>query len=104
MFLVSVSPSDERFKTVTFQEGLNLIVAERTDTSDQGDSRNGTGKSSLLRLLRHLMGGNLPTGFKTPSLAEHAFQARLFLPSVEGVDDVTITRAVSPAMVSSVGC
>jgi uncharacterized protein YydD (DUF2326 family) len=98
MFLISLGSSDERFKTIRFREGLNLVVADRTEASDQGDSRNGTGKSSLLRILRYILGGSAPSEFKAAVLEDHDFHARFNLPAREqGVaDDVTVTRAVKP--------
>lgn len=54
--LRQLSADDERFKTVTFQSGLNLVVAEATAISRSTDSRNGSGKSSMIELLHFLLG------------------------------------------------
>ena len=97
MFLNRIGASDKRFRTLNFQEGLNLLVADRTATSDQGDSRNGTGKSSFVRILKYLLGGSLSEEFKTPALEEFVFTGRFFLPNGVGADDdVTIERTVKP--------
>lgn len=55
--LRQLSADDPRFKTVVFSEGLNLIVAEKTNSSADTDSRNGVGKSSFVELLHFLLGG-----------------------------------------------
>ena len=98
MFIINLSSNDERFKAVTFRDGLNLVVANRTDTSDQGDSRNGTGKSSLVRIIKYLLGSGPPPEFRTPVLQDHEFRARLNLPAGEdgSPEDVTVTRPVKP--------
>ncbi|AXI78838.1 ABC-three component system protein [Peterkaempfera bronchialis] len=54
--LHQLSADDDRFKTVTFQPGLNLLVAQTTVLSRATDSRNGVGKSSLIELLHFLFG------------------------------------------------
>lgn len=98
MFLYSLGATDERFKTVRLHAGLNILVAERMSDSDSGDSRNSTGKSSFVRILRYLLGGNLPDEFKSDALSDHVFSAELHLPSInvrEG-DRVCVRRAVSP--------
>ena len=99
MFLSSLISSDPRFKTLHFREGLNILVADRTETSEQGDSRNSIGKTSFVKVLKYVLGGDLASEFKVPELAEHSFTATLSLPSAddEVVDEVTVTRAVSPA-------
>src|SRR6266700_3614317 len=51
-----LSADDERFKTVSFKPGLNLLVAEKTAASRSTDSRNGSGKSSMVELLHFLLG------------------------------------------------
>lgn len=98
MFLSSLGSSDSRFKSLEFTSGLNILVADRTESSAQGDSRNSVGKTSFIKILRYVMGGDLPPEFKAPELAGHSFYVKLFLPSPDGAaeEEVTITRPVSP--------
>lgn len=97
MFLRRLGANDNRFKSIEFRNGLNLLVADRTEASDQKDSRNGTGKSSMVRILRYILGGNLAPELGSPELADYTFFARLTLPSpTGGDDDVTVGRPVSP--------
>ncbi|WP_327403232.1 DUF2326 domain-containing protein [Streptomyces sp. NBC_01288] len=56
--LRSLSADLGSFRTVTFSPGINLLVADTTETSRETDSRNGTGKSSLVELLHFLLGAN----------------------------------------------
>ncbi|WP_329005793.1 DUF2326 domain-containing protein [Kribbella sp. NBC_00709] len=51
-----LSADDPRFKTVTFTDGLNLIVADTTTASSDTDSRNSAGKSSMIELIHFLLG------------------------------------------------
>ncbi|MDR1295199.1 MAG: DUF2326 domain-containing protein [Bifidobacteriaceae bacterium] len=81
MLLREISSSDSRFKRLRFHEGMNLLLADKTEESTAGDSRNGAGKTSLVRILRYLLGGDwnrlgLPAGV----LADHVFQAELDAP------------------------
>lgn len=98
MFLSSLGSSDNRFKSLEFTSGLNILVADRTEASAQGESRNSVGKTSFVKILRYVMGGDLPPEFKTPELAGHSFYAKLLLPSLDGAveEEVTVTRPVSP--------
>jgi uncharacterized protein YydD (DUF2326 family) len=43
------------FKTLTFKRGLNILLAERHETSGSRDTRNGTGKTSFIELLHFLV-------------------------------------------------
>lgn len=98
MFLSSLSSSDRRFKPVRFHGGLNILVADRTEASDQGDSRNSVGKTSFVKIIRYVMGGELPKEFKTPELEDHSFTLTFRLPSADGSGEevVAVTRPVSP--------
>jgi uncharacterized protein YydD (DUF2326 family) len=97
MFLHKLASNDERFKTLSFHDGLNLIVAERTESSRQGDSRNGTGKSSFVRLLRYAFGGSLASELSSPYLADHSFELFLSVASAEGKEEFfSGSRRVSP--------
>lgn len=54
----SLTASDHRFKSLTFHEGLNLLVAETTPKSQRTDSRNGAGKTSAIEVIHFLLGAN----------------------------------------------
>jgi uncharacterized protein YydD (DUF2326 family) len=97
MFASSLGSSDERFKSLEFRDGLNILVADRTEDSAQGDSRNSVGKTSFVKLLRYVLGGTLPSEFRAPELAEHTFRFTLRLPSTDGSggETVAVERAVS---------
>ncbi len=55
--LQRLAADDPRFRTVEFQPGLNILVAQSTAHSSVTDSRNGLGKSSVIELLHFLLGG-----------------------------------------------
>ena len=98
MFINSIGSSDPRFKKLYFKNGLNILVADRTESSAQSDSRNSVGKTSFIKILRYVMGGNLPKELKTPELKKHSFHVNLRLPSINenDEDEVMVIRKVSP--------
>ncbi|WP_228943340.1 ABC-three component system protein [Nocardioides sp. Leaf374] len=96
MFLHRLSANDSRFKTIDFRPGLNLLVADRQQGSTTGDSRNGTGKTSLALLLRYMLGGNLAKQFKVPELENWDFSLELELPAPGGSERVRVTRPIKP--------
>ena len=57
-----VTADDPRFKTLNFHAGLNLLVSDTTASSATTDSRNGTGKTSLIELLHFLLGARAVAG------------------------------------------
>ncbi len=50
------------FHPVHFTAGLNVIVAERAETSTQKDTRNGLGKSTLIEIIDFCLGANATKG------------------------------------------
>ncbi|MDK6906648.1 ABC-three component system protein [Actinotignum timonense] len=94
MFLHNLGSSDERFKQLNFHDGLNIVLADKTAESTSGDSRNGAGKTSFIRILRYLLGGNLDQSLKIPQLFQHSFWANLGLDSA--TKTTRIERPVSP--------
>lgn len=98
MFLHEIGSSDRRFKTLRFRDGLNILVADRTVSSEQGESRNSSGKTSFVKILRYLVGGDLPPEFRADELSQHRFIAYLTLPGPTSAaqENVAVSRAVSP--------
>ncbi|WP_261569266.1 ABC-three component system protein [Frankia gtarii] len=54
--LRQLGADDPRFRALTFQPGLNILVADVAPGSRDTDSRNGAGKSSMIELLHFLLG------------------------------------------------
>ncbi|MCS4532305.1 DUF2326 domain-containing protein [Corynebacterium sp. ES2730-CONJ] len=94
MFLNELGSSDARFKRLKFHEGLNILLADKTLESTTGDSRNGAGKTSFIRVLRYVLGGNLDDSLMAPALTEHVFWAKLDMGQIGSARHVK--RPVSP--------
>ena len=96
MLLRKVGSNDVRFKELSFHEGLNLLVADKTDESELGDSRNGAGKSSFVRVLRYLFGGSLDNSLKkTTQLSEHSFWMEMEMEGVRDSELLVVERFIS---------
>jgi len=54
--LKRVSANQSTFKTVTFEPGFNVVLADRAQESDKKDSRNGLGKSTLIEIIHFCLG------------------------------------------------
>ncbi|MBX4935188.1 DUF2326 domain-containing protein [Rhizobium bangladeshense] len=78
------------FRTLTFTPGLNILLAERHETSGARDTRNGTGKTSMVELLHLLVQDrkNPEDDFHKEMLVGRTFGARF---REEG-RDYTISR------------
>jgi uncharacterized protein YydD (DUF2326 family) len=55
----AVYSTDERFKRLDLNPGLNILLAERRPDAADTDTRNGAGKSSLIALIHFVLGGNI---------------------------------------------
>ena len=88
----SLRSTDPRFKQINFRPGMNLLVADVTDTSSETDTRNGSGKSSLIELLHFLLGARTSRDslFSLPDLDADTFTLHMDWPRC--TDGVSIAR------------
>ena len=93
--LRQLSSSDERFKTIVFKPGRNILIADKTDRSRGTDSRNGAGKSSIIEILHFLLGMRQLTGsvLRNAALQPDRFALRLDWPGIP--DGVTASRSLN---------
>lgn len=54
----AIGSSIKTFKPITFMPGLNILLAERDVASTDTDTRNGSGKSSVVQIIHFLLGGS----------------------------------------------
>lgn len=93
MFLHRIGSADERFKTLSFHSGMNLVIAEKGLDSTTSDTRNGAGKSSLINIIRYILGGSPSGTLRSDSLKQHTFSATLEL---EGEGRLEVARPIAP--------
>lgn len=79
----SLTSSLASFKTIELRHGLNLIVAKKTSTSTDKQTRNGAGKSSFVELIHFMLGARWSESNvflkSDPDLADARFQLTLDL-------------------------
>jgi uncharacterized protein YydD (DUF2326 family) len=73
--IVSIESSLPTFKSVRFQAGLNVLLADTQPDSTDKQTRNSAGKTSLIEIIHFLMGSNCDKDslFRTAALIEHTF-------------------------------
>lgn len=59
MHLKSLTASFSGFRSITFTDGLNIIVADRDKDATRTDSRNGLGKTTAIALVDFCLGANM---------------------------------------------
>ncbi|MBD8728256.1 ABC-three component system protein [Frigoribacterium sp. CFBP 13707] len=93
--LQQLSSSDERFKTIVFKPGRNILIAEKTDRSSGTDSRNGAGKSSIIEILHFLLGMRGLTGSVLQKAALQPNRFTLLLDWSGIPDGLTASRSLN---------
>ena len=88
--ILSLSSSLPSFKTLEFNKGLNILVAQRDEVSGARDTRNGTGKTSMIELIHYLLAEkrNKNDDFHKAELADHSFTGAF---KVDGAE-ISITK------------
>ena len=67
------------FRTVTFKNGFNVVLADKTTTSSDKDTRNGAGKSLLIEIIHFCLGASVSTVLKADALKGWTFTADIML-------------------------
>jgi uncharacterized protein YydD (DUF2326 family) len=88
-----VYANQKGFRSVEFEAGLNLIVADRSQTAGDKDTTNGLGKSALIDIIDYCLGsGPKPKeGLRVEPLSDWAFTLDITL----GGAKVRVTRHTS---------
>lgn len=84
----AIAASGESFKPVEFSGGFNVVLAERTENASDRDSRNGSGKTSLVEIVHFCLGAKLASTLAEPALDNWTFSTRLDL----GETEATVSR------------
>jgi uncharacterized protein YydD (DUF2326 family) len=73
--IVSIESSIPTFKSVRFQPGLNVLLADTRPESTEKQTRNSAGKTSLVEIVHFLLGANCEKEslFRTKELIHHTF-------------------------------
>lgn len=76
--ILSIESSLKTFKPVTFHEGLNVLLSDKSETSTEKQTRNSAGKTSLVEIIHFLLGADCDKDslFRVPELVEHTFKGR----------------------------
>ncbi len=63
------------FKELRFSEGLNILLAEKSEGATERHTRNRAGKSSMVEMIHFLLGSNAPKDslFRAPAIADYMF-------------------------------
>lgn len=94
-----LTSSLETFREVEFRTGLNLLVADKSG-SRLRNSRNGTGKTSVVYILRYLLGGERVEALKSSTLSGVTFSMTMDAPEIDPDGEVEVTRVVGQSRVA----
>ena len=76
--ILTIESSLATFKPVTFHEGLNVLLSDKSAASTEKQTRNSAGKTSLVEIIHFLYGGDCDKDslFRVPELIEQTFKGR----------------------------
>lgn len=104
MRIIEIGSSDPAFRSVRFREGMNILLADKTREVGRGDTRNGTGKSSFVRIVRYLLGGNKEKELASEELKGVVFYVDLALAGTGGGEEIVrVSRDTSSTKVNISG-
>lgn len=88
--ILSIESSLSSFKRVTFREGLNVLLSDKSAESTEKQTRNSAGKTSLVEIIHFLYGADCDKDslFRVPELIEHKFKGRFRI----GGQEFTVER------------
>ena len=88
-----ITANKSSFHAVEFTPGLNVVIADRTDTSTQKDTRNGLGKSTLIDIIDFCLGSSVRQGrgLSIEPLQDWEFTLEMTLAG----NRVQVTRAIN---------
>jgi uncharacterized protein YydD (DUF2326 family) len=77
----AIRANQPSFRPIVFEDGFNVILADRTKESTRQDTRNALGKSTLIEIIHFCLGANASPnrGLRRPALAGWSFTLDLEL-------------------------
>jgi uncharacterized protein YydD (DUF2326 family) len=75
----AIRSNHQGFRAVAFEDGLNVVLADRTKEETRKQSRNGLGKSTLIELIHFCLGGDFKGPVTAPALRGWVFTLDLVL-------------------------
>lgn len=79
--ILELSADDARFRGVKFRPGLNVVIADRTESAGEKDTTNGLGKSTLIEIVDFCLGGTLKSksGLRSELVKDTTFTLQIML-------------------------
>jgi uncharacterized protein YydD (DUF2326 family) len=74
-----LSANRDSFRPISFNEGFNLVLADRSPEATDKHSRNARGKTTMLHMINYCLGGSLPSALRPLIELEWAFTLQLDL-------------------------
>lgn len=93
--IIELTSTLKTFKPLKFKSGLNILVAERHESSGAKETRNGTGKTSFIELVHYLLSDkrNADDDFHKPEIIGSEFCGRFS----NGGSDFVVCKKSNPS-------